>query len=538
MGIRGLWERVALSAENRTLKELAVSELKTEDVEGDCKLRLFKIGIDASLWMHRAGKSPELRTLFFRLRTLLKLPLHAVFVFDGLECLPDKGHKARSSPHWLTCDFQHMLELFGFHWTEAPSEAEAELAAMNVHGVIDAVMTEDSDREWYQGANRRFASKYHQRATIALEFINQYKSNEARFLTAYPEAELGHTQLLKAINKARTARGERVSRSKLFQLSNHPTNSPIILPQSFLISFSHNSQFSASSPPPQRTDRCFSHAFFERISRKLRVWWSYRVFGVFEKLRGDKGFLGAQRPVSFSSFGHLPSFSGSVHCPNPLLDRTSPCCPAPYPFLLLPLAPPHFVALSPAHFASEPPRPYNRFEALIHGFHSRPSAPRSAAPFAHHSRFSPFLYFIALLHHFIYIFSPLHRAPINPILILTAFAAAVHPFDPLPDTSARSSAIHHSRVSLPFPPFPLFLTQFLTKPSRPYTHFEALVRLFRSVYSPLVIHATIIAFYITLSSLLLQYSKQSLEIIVLLHCLTLTHWRSLPGIHVKETKGV
>lgn len=85
-----------------------------------------------SLWMHSvcavfrinhagAGKSPELRTLFFRLQTLLKLPLHAVFVFDGLERLPDKGRKVRSSPHWLTCDFQRMLELFGFHWTEVRS---------------------------------------------------------------------------------------------------------------------------------------------------------------------------------------------------------------------------------------------------------------------------------------------------------------------------------------------------------------------------------------------------------------------------------
>ncbi|KAG1845308.1 PIN domain-like protein [Suillus subalutaceus] len=92
-----------------------------------------------------AGKSPELHTLFFRLGTLLKLPLHAVFVFDGLQRLPDKGRKVRSSPHWLTHDFQRMLELFGFHWTEAPSEGEAELAAMNTHGVIDAVMTKDSD---------------------------------------------------------------------------------------------------------------------------------------------------------------------------------------------------------------------------------------------------------------------------------------------------------------------------------------------------------------------------------------------------------
>ncbi|KAG1868094.1 hypothetical protein C8R48DRAFT_771798 [Suillus tomentosus] len=72
----------------------------------------------------------------------------------------------------------------------------------------------DWPREWYQGANRRFASKYHQRATIALEFINQYESNEARFLAAYPEAELGHTQLLKAVNKARAARGDCISRNK------------------------------------------------------------------------------------------------------------------------------------------------------------------------------------------------------------------------------------------------------------------------------------------------------------------------------------
>jgi hypothetical protein len=31
----------------------------------------------------------------------------------------------------------------------------------------------DWPKEWYQGANQRFASKYQQRATIALEFVNQ-----------------------------------------------------------------------------------------------------------------------------------------------------------------------------------------------------------------------------------------------------------------------------------------------------------------------------------------------------------------------------
>ncbi|KAG1720434.1 hypothetical protein EDB19DRAFT_1964696 [Suillus lakei] len=89
-----------------TMQELALSELKTEAVDGNHNIKLFKIWINASAWMHSM---------------LLKLPLYAVFVFDGLQRLPDKGHKVRSSPHWLTHDFQHMLELFGFHWTEYPT---------------------------------------------------------------------------------------------------------------------------------------------------------------------------------------------------------------------------------------------------------------------------------------------------------------------------------------------------------------------------------------------------------------------------------
>jgi hypothetical protein len=31
----------------------------------------------------------------------------------------------------------------------------------------------DWPKEWYQGANRRFASKYYQRATISLGFVNE-----------------------------------------------------------------------------------------------------------------------------------------------------------------------------------------------------------------------------------------------------------------------------------------------------------------------------------------------------------------------------
>ncbi|KIK79780.1 hypothetical protein PAXRUDRAFT_833918 [Paxillus rubicundulus Ve08.2h10] len=68
--------------------------------------------------------------------------------------------------------------------------------------------------EWTQGANRLFAVKYFERSTIALKFINNYESDEARFLAAYPQAERGHTALLYAINAARRERGERSSRPR------------------------------------------------------------------------------------------------------------------------------------------------------------------------------------------------------------------------------------------------------------------------------------------------------------------------------------
>ncbi|KAG1723135.1 uncharacterized protein EDB91DRAFT_1087922 [Suillus paluster] len=128
-------------------------------------------------------------------------------------------------PHLVTTTLHHAAHQHhsGFKYQKLPTPAFPkhnswkEIVEHWLVGDRDRGLTtplKDWPRHWYQGANRRFASKYHQRATIALEFINQYESNEARFLAAYPEAELGHTQLLKAVNKARAARGDRISRNK------------------------------------------------------------------------------------------------------------------------------------------------------------------------------------------------------------------------------------------------------------------------------------------------------------------------------------
>ncbi|KAL7280544.1 hypothetical protein ACG7TL_004963 [Trametes sanguinea] len=128
MGIDGLWKLVQHAGEHRSLNALALQH----GLHGNRADKLYYIGVDVSIWMYQvqntfsighaqAGENPELRTIFFRLSALAKHPIHLIFVADEL------------------------VTAFGFRWLEAAGEAEAELCRMNQLGVIDAVMTEDSD---------------------------------------------------------------------------------------------------------------------------------------------------------------------------------------------------------------------------------------------------------------------------------------------------------------------------------------------------------------------------------------------------------
>jgi hypothetical protein len=54
-------------------------------------------------------------TLFYRLCHLLRLHLHVIFVFDGMNHAETKwGKKVKKNPHWLEEAFIEMLTLFGF----------------------------------------------------------------------------------------------------------------------------------------------------------------------------------------------------------------------------------------------------------------------------------------------------------------------------------------------------------------------------------------------------------------------------------------
>ncbi|KAJ6592000.1 hypothetical protein B0H10DRAFT_2197387 [Mycena sp. CBHHK59/15] len=129
MGVPGLWECIKPAAEQRNFLQLAVEEcFKQSSGEGQPMI----LGIEASIWMYQAERAlnfkntaaapnPHLHILFYKLVALLELPIRVVFVFDGV-----------GQP-----DIKRGIN--------APGKAEAELARMNLEGVLDTVETTDSD---------------------------------------------------------------------------------------------------------------------------------------------------------------------------------------------------------------------------------------------------------------------------------------------------------------------------------------------------------------------------------------------------------
>ncbi|KZP34244.1 hypothetical protein FIBSPDRAFT_809332 [Athelia psychrophila] len=148
MGVPGLWEIINKAGKSRSFTHLAVTD--GFEKNGSDR-RAYCVGIDASIWCYSNGKdigeNAALRTLFFRVAQLAKLPILPLFIFDGRERPKVKrGSKmGKAGSHNLTPAFKNVLEGFGFEWREAKGEAEAELAHLNRIGVVDAIMTDDAD---------------------------------------------------------------------------------------------------------------------------------------------------------------------------------------------------------------------------------------------------------------------------------------------------------------------------------------------------------------------------------------------------------
>ncbi|KAK7018034.1 hypothetical protein VNI00_018430 [Paramarasmius palmivorus] len=59
-----------------------------------------------------------------------------------------RGKKVTPEPHWMIDELRHIADIFHFPVHQAPGDAEAELAALARRGIIDVVLTDDSDA-WF-----------------------------------------------------------------------------------------------------------------------------------------------------------------------------------------------------------------------------------------------------------------------------------------------------------------------------------------------------------------------------------------------------
>lgn len=119
--------------------------------------RKLRIGVDASIWLkqcttslavaaHSSWPNLELQAFMYKLTGLFNAGVSVLLVFDGpLRPEIKRGKKVGggSMPHER--NVQSLAESFGFEWVKAPAEAEAELAALQLRGDIDLILSDDAD---------------------------------------------------------------------------------------------------------------------------------------------------------------------------------------------------------------------------------------------------------------------------------------------------------------------------------------------------------------------------------------------------------
>ncbi|KAJ3804445.1 PIN domain-like protein [Lentinula aff. lateritia] len=148
MGVKGLWPLIHPAASRLKLKDL---NFEYGFIRNHHKSRTLNIGVDASLLLdtfHAANRGASQHSLHLSDTTLTQLQyflcqlseagINCVFFFDGPERSaikePDYHKHAKA-----------LIECFGYYSHAARGDAEAELAHLNNQGIIDAVLTKDSD---------------------------------------------------------------------------------------------------------------------------------------------------------------------------------------------------------------------------------------------------------------------------------------------------------------------------------------------------------------------------------------------------------
>ncbi|KAJ4492302.1 PIN domain-like protein [Lentinula lateritia] len=156
MGVKGLWPLIHPAASRLKLKDL---NFEFGFIRNHHKSRTLNIGVNASLLLdtfHAANRGASQHSLHLSDTTLTQLQyflcqlseagINCVFFFDGPECSAIKRgrHVINREPDYHK-HAKALIECFGYYSHAARGDAEAELAHLNNQGIIDAVLTKDSD---------------------------------------------------------------------------------------------------------------------------------------------------------------------------------------------------------------------------------------------------------------------------------------------------------------------------------------------------------------------------------------------------------
>ncbi|KAJ7347996.1 hypothetical protein DFH08DRAFT_155974 [Mycena albidolilacea] len=149
MGGTKLWEILQAAGETRSILNLATIHGFQTDNRG---LRTFVLSDDISIRVNAViaalqatgvfyqgipGQKLVLEKIFYQLCNLSLAPVTLVFVFNGPGRPSIKrGTRVISRPLWLIDHLKKMITYFGFHFYDAPGEAEAELAWLNAEDTM------------------------------------------------------------------------------------------------------------------------------------------------------------------------------------------------------------------------------------------------------------------------------------------------------------------------------------------------------------------------------------------------------------------
>ncbi|TVY22919.1 Flap endonuclease GEN-like protein [Lachnellula hyalina] len=158
MGIGYIWDILEEYEEIKNIADFAAESLANEK-------RPLRIAVDEPYWRYKnvqpeeaeeikrkyPGANPiEKNTLYVLLNVLLR-GVQLVFVFDGPGRPEKKGRQPFDAESERTLLLRELLDQLGVVCWDAPGEAEAECARMQMLGLVDAVWTEEADAFMFGG---------------------------------------------------------------------------------------------------------------------------------------------------------------------------------------------------------------------------------------------------------------------------------------------------------------------------------------------------------------------------------------------------